>query len=706
MTFIKEHDIGKPEAIKIISQRPFVDISRKFSRVSVTDKRRVNVELYQAGVTEAPALNKNHADKYWTREESEDYQRALERYEENPLSMLNPRTVNLYTFTGLFDKNWRYTGIWKVPVPSPLFTRWPNKIKLPDAYNECCKVKLLLFKPGVNPTNILWKNLENEDDGKFESLEAAMLDFATDRYSQCPKHTAKQFLKQYDPPEEELLFGGEVDDIDDVDQLIQAQGDPEVEGEILPGLGPTEFNLLNDANDDALMEMMFAEEMDENEDFEMQHDQQHNWHADRERLGLTGAEINEGKHWIDDRKRDPTVVLQVAERHYEVQNLNPVQRKVYDKAMQAIDNPDEQVLIDVCGSAGTGKSYTINTILQNAEAGSVQILAPTGAAACQFVGGKTLHSFLKLNVSKARSQKGQERSFKSLTEAQAQSLERNLEDVKLLIIDEKGMVGMGRLYQICRRLQEGRPHKRDQPFGGMSILIAGDLRQLQPVCDIPLYGELTDQNQTEVTSTGLQLYRLFDTETFKLEQQMRQRGAENAEFREELDSLGDLGKLPNKGKGNKDTYVRWKKKMDYYKMSEERRADFDKNATLIAMKKVDLKDFNKRHVLDLGSPICLAKAENKPDAAKTYTDDEADGLMNQLALAHDAKFVLTRNLWQEAGLVNGAICFIHSIIFKEGADTTGDRLPDMLLLKFPKYTGPSYLADEEKIVPIYPIQAT
>ena len=141
----------------------------------------------------------------------------------------------------------------------------------------------------------------------------------------------------------------------------------------------------------------------------------------------------------EDQKKDPTVVLEVAQRHFDVENLNQVQRKVYEKAMQAVDNPDEQLLIDVCGSAGTGKSYTINTILQQAEAGSVQILAPTGAAACQFVGGKTLHSFLKLNVTKSRSQKGQEKGFKSLTEAQAQNLERNLQNVKLLITDEKGV---------------------------------------------------------------------------------------------------------------------------------------------------------------------------------------------------------------------------------------------------------------------------
>ena len=436
MTYVKEHDIGKPEAIKIVSQRQYVEYSRKFTYVNVTDKRRLNVELYQAGVSEAPALNKNHADIYWDRHNSANYQRALEKFDENPQGMLNPESVNLFTFAGLFEKNWKYTGVWSVPVPSPLFTRWPNKEKLPEAYESCCRVKLLLFKPGINPMNILWKNLKCENDGVFDSVEDAMLDFARDKFSQCPRHIAKQFLKQYEEAGEDCNEEG--DDTDAVDQLIQSQGDPEVEEELLPGLGPTELNLLNDENDDALMEMMFDEEMDEDENMELQHDQQHNWHADRERLNLTNTQIKEGKSWIEDQKKDPTVVLEVAQRHFDVENLNQVQRKVYEKAMQAVDNPDEQLLIDVCGSAGTGKSYTINTILQQAEAGSVQILAPTGAAACQFVGGKTLHSFLKLNVTKSRSQKGQEKGFKSLTEAQAQNLERNLQNVKLLITDEKG----------------------------------------------------------------------------------------------------------------------------------------------------------------------------------------------------------------------------------------------------------------------------
>ena len=90
--------------------------------------------------------------------------------------------------------------------------------------------------------------------------------------------------------------------------------------------------------------------------------------------------------------------------------------------------------------SGTGKSYVINAILQQAKLRYpsqqvVQIVSPTGAASKQFTGGKTIHSYLKLLVSKT---KGKEKSFEELTEAKAQQLERDLANLRLLIIDEKG----------------------------------------------------------------------------------------------------------------------------------------------------------------------------------------------------------------------------------------------------------------------------
>ena len=89
---------------------------------------------------------------------------------------------------------------------------------------------------------------------------------------------------------------------------------------------------------------------------------------------------------------------------------------------------------------GTGKSYVINAILQQAkqkynDQQVVQIVSPTGAASKQFTGGKTIHAYLKILVSKSQ---GKEKSFEELGEAKAQQLERDLAHLRLLIIDEKG----------------------------------------------------------------------------------------------------------------------------------------------------------------------------------------------------------------------------------------------------------------------------
>ena len=437
MTTIKEHDLGRSEAFLIVSQRPYVEFSREFVYVNLTDKRRLNVEQYLAGVPDAPTLARNHADLYQNRDNEKDYERVLEQYKEDPRSLPgDPRLISLYKFAEVFDKNWRYTGVCRVPVPSPLYSHCPNKVKLPDPFENYCRIMLFLHKPGTNPTNILWRNVTREDEGQFESLEAAMREFVEDDRSQCPDHVRKAFLKALQDEDESTHNYG---NIDDADELIQSPVEPEVVGELLPGQAPPDVDLLEDQMDEALLEMVLAHEMNIDECVQLEHDQEHNWQEDRLHLGLTDEDIDKLRlHWLTEAKQS-FQEQNGEDGQYDPDNLNPVQRQLYEMAMQAVENPQQQYLIDCCGSAGTGKSYTINTILQQAERGSVKIVAPTGAAASQFHGGQTVHAFFKINVSRQRSQRGQEQSFQPLTEPQAQDLEEVLEHVKLIIIDEKGM---------------------------------------------------------------------------------------------------------------------------------------------------------------------------------------------------------------------------------------------------------------------------
>ena len=81
-------------------------------------------------------------------------------------------------------------------------------------------------------------------------------------------------------------------------------------------------------------------------------------------------------------------------------------------------------------------------------------------------------------------------------------LERELADVKLIIIDEKSMMGRGIMEAIDRRLKQARPAARDQPFGGISIMIAGDFRQLPPVGDSPLFLRGENANTSEEAAGG------------------------------------------------------------------------------------------------------------------------------------------------------------------------------------------------------------
>lgn len=78
------------------------------------------------------------------------------------------------------------------------------------------------------------------------------------------------------------------------------------------------------------------------------------------------------------------------------------------------------------------------------------------------------------------------------------------------------MLGQRMIAWVDRRLCQATGHQ-DKPFGGLSIILVGDLGQLPPVGDWPLYAP-------EGTGThGHTLYHLFTTVVI-LEQVMRQAG--------------------------------------------------------------------------------------------------------------------------------------------------------------------------------------
>ena len=137
----------------------------------------------------------------------------------------------------------------------------------------------------------------------------------------------------------------------------------------------------------------------------------------------------------------------------------------HEAAHRFIDEGDGHLF--VTGRAGTGKSTLLRRLSEVIASNSV-VVAPTGLAAVN-VGGQTIHSFFGLPPRLIRPE--------DIRRGRNGRIMRRL---KYLVIDEVSMVRSDLMWAIDRslRLNRGRPR---EPFGGVRLLLFGDLHQLPPV---------------------------------------------------------------------------------------------------------------------------------------------------------------------------------------------------------------------------------
>lgn len=141
------------------------------------------------------------------------------------------------------------------------------------------------------------------------------------------------------------------------------------------------------------------------------------------------------------------------------------------------------------GKAGTGKTTLLKEILKETYKNYI-VAAPTGVAAIN-AGGVTLHSLLTIPLrtfipyrDKGHSQ---EFFFDGREMVKHQKFNRKkldlLLELELMVIDEISMVRADIFDAIDQTLR--RVRKIDLPFGGVQILVIGDLYQLSPVVRQP-----------------------------------------------------------------------------------------------------------------------------------------------------------------------------------------------------------------------------
>ncbi len=175
--------------------------------------------------------------------------------------------------------------------------------------------------------------------------------------------------------------------------------------------------------------------------------------------------------------------LAICQTHFFINSLQETsvelkRNKQIDLAAEFLNNTGANIFLT--GRAGTGKSTFLRSSINSLHK-RVVVAAPTGVAAIN-IGGVTLHSLFQLPFSvhlpnSSSSQRDNNKGFRFRMGKRKIALIRSIE---LLVIDEISMVRCDLLDAIDETLR--RVRRDGRPFGGVQLLMIGDIQQLSPIC--------------------------------------------------------------------------------------------------------------------------------------------------------------------------------------------------------------------------------
>jgi ATP-dependent DNA helicase PIF1 len=233
------------------------------------------------------------------------------------------------------------------------------------------------------------------------------------------------------------------------------------------------------------------------------------------------------------------------------------------------------------------------------------------------------------------------------------------------------MIGKNLLAMIDKRTRQAKPGEAEHPFGNMFVYLFGDIRQLPPVCDQPLYSNRTCSYG--LSNDGMLAYRSFGhCHTLSVVQRQAGDSPEQVKFRDLLRRLSN----------GYSTHEDWDLLSTRFlsSLSREEVEQFA-NSLFIAPTKETVTAYNLQHLTDLGNPVAKICALHNCSKVAQGTEDAAQGLQATIYLSRGSRVMLRSNLWTAHGLVNGATGTVEDIVYAPHTKPPNDQ-PLCVLVKF------------------------
>ncbi|GJW74534.1 ATP-dependent DNA helicase PIF1-like protein [Tanacetum coccineum] len=177
--------------------------------------------------------------------------------------------------------------------------------------------------------------------------------------------------------------------------------------------------------------------------------------------------------------------------------LNPEQRLIYEQIIESVHNDIGQFCF-IHGPGGTGKTFLYKTIIARLRSEQMIVLAvaSSGIASLLLPAGRTTHSRFVIPL--------------ELMENSTCGIKQNthlaelMQHVRLIIWDEAPMTQRYAFEALDKTLQDilgyKNPGKRNRIFGGMTVLLGGDFRQILPVIPNAKRPEIVTETYLDFTS--------------------------------------------------------------------------------------------------------------------------------------------------------------------------------------------------------------